>query len=89
MQKLTAHEHPLRKIFSSDFEFKIPEYQRPYRWGTDQALQLLDDLEETSDRGGDEPYFLGSLVLVEQDDGSFDVIDGQQRLTTSPCSSRY
>jgi len=82
MQKLTAHEHPLRKIFSSDFEFKIPEYQRPYRWGTDQALQLLDDLEETLDRGGDEPYFLGSLVLVEQDDASFDVIDGQQRLTT-------
>ncbi|CCW13719.1 DUF262 domain-containing HNH endonuclease family protein [Rhodococcus aetherivorans] len=82
MQKLTAHEHPLRKIFSSDFEFKIPEYQRPYRWGTDQALQLLDDLEETLDRSGDEPYFLGSLVLVEQDDASFDVIDGQQRLTT-------
>ncbi|MDJ0491338.1 DUF262 domain-containing HNH endonuclease family protein [Rhodococcus qingshengii] len=82
MQKLTAHEHPLRKIFSSDFEFKIPEYQRPYRWGTDQALQLLDDLEETLDRGDDEPYFLGSLVLVERADASFDVIDGQQRLTT-------
>lgn len=82
MQRLTAHEHPLRKIFSSDFEFKIPEYQRPYRWGTDQALQLLDDLEETLDRDDDEPYFLGSLVLVEQDDASFDVIDGQQRLTT-------
>ncbi len=82
MQKLTAHEHPLRKIFSSDFEFKIPEYQRPYRWGTDQALQLLDDLEETLDRGDNEPYFLGSLVLVEQADTSFDVIDGQQRLTT-------
>ncbi|MGW8815546.1 DUF262 domain-containing protein [Gordonia terrae] len=82
MQKLTAHEHPLRKIFSSDFEFKIPEYQRPYRWGTDQALQLLDDLEETLDRDDDEPYFLGSLVLVEQDDATFDVIDGQQRLTT-------
>ncbi|MBY4275464.1 DUF262 domain-containing protein [Rhodococcus fascians] len=82
MQKLSAQEHPLRKIFSSDFEFKIPEYQRPYRWGTDQALQLLDDLEETLDRSDDEPYFLGSLVLVEQSDGSFDVIDGQQRLTT-------
>ncbi|WP_405180618.1 DUF262 domain-containing protein [Nocardia sp. NBC_01377] len=82
MQKLTAHEHPLRKIFSSDFEFKIPEYQRPYRWGKDQALQLLDDLEETLDRGDEEPYFLGSLVLVERDDTAFDVIDGQQRLTT-------
>lgn len=82
MQKLTAHEHPLRKIFSSDFEFHIPEYQRPYRWGKDQALQLLDDLEETLDRGNEEPYFLGSLVLVEQADESYEVIDGQQRLTT-------
>ncbi|MFT4084666.1 MAG: DUF262 domain-containing HNH endonuclease family protein [Nocardioides sp.] len=79
---LSAHEHPLRKVFSSDFEFNIPEYQRPYRWGTEQALQLLDDLEVTLERADDEPYFLGSLVLVEQRSGAFDVIDGQQRLTT-------
>ena len=69
MQKnLTAHEYPLRKVFASDFTFRIPEYQRPYRWGTDQALQLLDDLEETLERDDTEPYFLGSLVLVERDD---------------------
>lgn len=81
-KSLTAHEHPLRKIFSSDFEFQIPEYQRAYRWGTDQALQLLDDLEETLERDVEEQYFLGSLVLVERSGSSFDVIDGQQRLTT-------
>lgn len=79
---LTAQEHPLRKVFSSDFKFLIPEYQRAYRWGTDQTLQLLDDLEETLERGGEDPYFLGSLVLVERQDSAFDVIDGQQRLTT-------
>ncbi|KAF0957412.1 hypothetical protein MLGJGCBP_04738 [Rhodococcus sp. T7] len=33
MQKLTAQKHPLRIIFSSDFEFKIPEYHRPSREG--------------------------------------------------------
>ncbi|WP_160098397.1 GmrSD restriction endonuclease domain-containing protein [Rhodococcus sp. T7] len=38
--------------------------------------------KETLDRGDSEPYFLGSPVLVEQDDASFDVIDGQQRLST-------
>lgn len=81
-QTLTAHEHPLRKVFSSDFEFRIPDYQRAYRWGTEQALQLLDDLEETLDRGDQEPYFLGSLVLVAHDQAAYDVIDGQQRLTT-------
>ncbi len=80
---LTAHEQPLSKVFSSDYNFRIPSYQRSYRWGTDEALQLLDDLTETLERGDDsEPYFLGSLVLVEEGGTRFDVIDGQQRLTT-------
>jgi hypothetical protein len=81
-KSLFAHEHPLKKIFSSDYSFRIPQYQRPYRWGVDQAVQLLDDLEESLDRNADEPYFLGSLVLVEVDGATYDVIDGQQRLTT-------
>lgn len=72
---LTAHEYPLKKIFCSDYEFHIPEYQRPYRWSTDQAVQLLDDLEDALQRNTDpnspgqgkrEPYFLGSLVLVDR-----------------------
>lgn len=79
---LSAHELVLGKVFCSDYDFRIPEYQRPYRWGADQALQLLDDLEETLDRGDDEPYFLGSLVLVQKGGAQHDVIDGQQRLTT-------
>ncbi len=83
MKKLEASELALRKVFSSDYEFTIPDYQRPYSWGTEQALQLLDDLEGALDRGSDEPYFLGSVVLVRGDASSHaDVIDGQQRLTT-------
>lgn len=79
---LSAGELTLSKIFCRDYEFRIPGYQRPYRWGADQALQLLDDLEETLERGDGEPYFLGSLVLVENGGAHHDVIDGQQRLTT-------
>lgn len=81
-RSLVAHEQPLRKVFSSDYNFRIPSYQRSYRWGEEQALQLLDDLAETLERSDEEPYFLGSLVLVEDTDTSYDVIDGQQRLTT-------
>ncbi|MBM2614732.1 DUF262 domain-containing protein [Actinoplanes sp. LDG1-06] len=83
MQQLEAHEMPLHKVFCSDYSFHIPEYQRPYAWRKEQALQLLDDLSEALDRNEREPYFLGSVVLVKsKQDPSAGVIDGQQRLTT-------
>ncbi|MFE1173118.1 DUF262 domain-containing protein [Streptomyces sp. NPDC058773] len=83
MQKLEAHEMPLHKVFSSDYDFRIPDYQRPYAWQEEQAVQLLTDLAEALERGSEEPYFLGSLVLVkESGQPRSDVIDGQQRLTT-------
>jgi hypothetical protein len=83
MKKLEAHEVPLSKVFSSDYEFAIPDYQRPYTWGVEQATQLLEDLHDAVDRNPDEPYFLGSVVLVKEPNVPFaEVIDGQQRLTT-------
>ncbi|MFI1395376.1 DUF262 domain-containing protein [Streptomyces sp. NPDC020681] len=83
MQKLEAHEMPLHKVFSSDYDFQIPDYQRPYAWEEEQAVQLLTDLVEALDRGTEEPYFLGSVVLVKGNGTPrADVIDGQQRLTT-------
>lgn len=83
MQRLEAHEVALHKVFCADYDFSIPNYQRPYAWEEEQAEQLLTDLEEALERGGDEPYFLGSIVLVkEQGSARAEVIDGQQRLTT-------
>ncbi|MEJ2854113.1 MULTISPECIES: DUF262 domain-containing protein [unclassified Saccharothrix] len=83
MKKLEAHEVALAKVFSSDYEFVIPDYQRPYRWPAEQATQLLEDLREAVDRDPDDPYFLGSIVLVKEDGwAEMQVIDGQQRLTT-------
>lgn len=83
MKKLDASEVPLHKLFSSDYEFQIPDYQRPYAWRAEQAEQLLTDLEDVLDRAADEPYFLGSIVLVREPGQPLaEVIDGQQRLTT-------
>lgn len=74
---------PLHKVFCSDYSFSIPDYQRPYAWRKEQALQLLDDLSEALDRDSTEPYFLGSIVLVkDKQEPAVEVIDGQQRLTT-------
>ena len=83
MQQREAQEVSLHKVFSSDLDFRIPDYQRPYAWETEQATQLLADLEESLERGPEEPYFLGSVVLVKvKSHAHADVIDGQQRLTT-------
>ncbi len=85
---LTAKEQPLAKIFSDDYMFLIPDYQRPYSWGVDQAQELLDDLigHMRASLGPLEqipPYFLGSLVLIKPETSpKAEVVDGQQRLTT-------
>lgn len=85
---LTAHEQPLSKIFSDDYVFSIPGYQRPYSWTTEQARELIDDLYDFM-KGSDKalgempPYFLGSIVLIKQEaQPPTKVVDGQQRLTT-------
>lgn len=83
--KITGAEYPLCKIFSSEFDFKIPSFQRPYAWTEDESSELFDDLYEFyKNEASDEQYFLGSIVLAKDTSQPFlyDVIDGQQRLTT-------
>ncbi|MDT0507454.1 DUF262 domain-containing HNH endonuclease family protein [Novosphingobium sp. MMS21-SN21R] len=82
-KKISGAEYPLSKIFSSDFEYVIPSYQRPYAWGADQASELFEDLLAFHQAEDEEGYFLGSIVLIKSEDRPFaEVIDGQQRLTT-------
>ena len=87
--KIHGAEFPIRKIFSNDFNFKIPLYQRPYSWTTEQAGELLDDLisfigsDTTTNVDDLSPYFLGSIVLIkDESQPDAEVVDGQQRLTT-------
>lgn len=82
-KKITGAEYPLSKIFSSDFDYVIPSYQRPYAWTTDQASELFDDLYSFFEQELEESYFLGSIVLIKDETKPHsEVIDGQQRLTT-------
>ena len=83
MATIEAKEKKLDKVFCTDYVFQIPVYQRPYAWELEQVAALLDDLLNAKDQGDDEPYFLGSIVLIKQDGASeCEVVDGQQRLTT-------
>lgn len=82
-KKISGAEYPLSKIFSSDFEYVIPSYQRPYAWTVDQASELFDDLKSFYETEDEEGYFLGSIVLIKNEEKPLaEVIDGQQRLTT-------
>ncbi|MBE6662883.1 MAG: DUF262 domain-containing protein [Ruminococcaceae bacterium] len=58
-------------------DFYIPSYQRGYRWGKDEVTRLLDDIYSN----GNNNYCL-QPVVVKRDGERFELIDGQQRLTT-------
>ncbi len=81
-----ATDVELSKLFSNDYIFRLPPYQRPYAWTKEETGELLDDLlNAVGDGDKAEPYFLGSVVLIRPSSPSSSVhlvIDGQQRLTT-------
>ena len=84
MSEIKGNEYPLSKIFSSDFDFFIPPYQRPYAWTEKESEELFDDLYSFWQKSGkDEQYFLGSIVISKKENlPPSEVIDGQQRLAT-------
>lgn len=64
-----------------EHNFFVPSYQRGYRWTEHEVIALLDDIYEFSTEGG-KRYCLQPLIVKCRDDDSFEVVDGQQRLTT-------
>ncbi|GAA9425396.1 DUF262 domain-containing protein [Helicobacter pylori] len=87
MAKIESNDLNLRDILKDELYYQIPIYQRPYQWTEENCEKLLDDLffNYEDDREGD--YFCGSLVLILISEDSkkaktYDVVDGQQRLST-------
>ena len=85
---IKAEEKELRRIFSDDYLFEIPDFQRPYAWTTEQTEDLFDDLITSLDT---EPhYFLGSIVLIKDPDRPrAQIVDGQQRSRPSRSYSAF
>ena len=85
---MQATDMPFTKLINVDQgareHFHVPKYQREYTWGKWQWEQLLNDIEDN-----DPGYFMGSIICVNDaqtittgDELIFEVVDGQQRLTT-------
>ena len=75
----------LKQVFAEGKRsFIIPDYQRGYSWEEDQRKDLLKDIEYGM--SGDYSHYTGTLVAVKkcsiQDNDLFEIVDGQQRLTT-------
>ena len=80
---LEAQDKLIREIFEGNYQFEIPEYQRPSAWTTDQTTELFDDLYaamvDSRSSNAAIQYFLGSIVLIKNDrDPKSSVVDGQQ-----------
>ena len=60
-----------------DVEYIVPIYQRNYAWKAKQIEQLIEDINSAKDN-----YYLGTLIVNQKEQSIYEVIDGQQRLTT-------
>lgn len=68
-------------IFDTKAHYVIPRYQRAYAWEDKEIVQLIDDI---NDIDLSENYYIGSLVVskIQGKTEVYEVVDGQQRLTT-------
>lgn len=80
----------IKDIFSPEQFYNIPEYQRPYVWGDEQIIALLEDVSKAMDNDINKEYFLGCMIWntrVERSSKNIeytyqDILDGQQRFIT-------
>ena len=74
----------LDKTISEVWEDKyvVPLYQRNFAWTEKEINLLLQDVYDSFKKAPDSNYYIGSLVVLRRQDGTLEVIDGQQRLTT-------
>ena len=70
------------EFLDSQHHFLIPSFQRGYRWGDKQVRDLLDDILSFVRAKSTVSYFLQPIVVRHLQDGAWEVLDGQQRLTT-------
>lgn len=82
--------YSIKKVLNENYKFFVPAYQRGYRWRPDEIKQLMDDLnrfreeEDLKSQAERCPFYcLQAVVVKETNNGLLEVIDGQQRLTTT------
>ena len=91
-REIDANVKSVLELLQGNIKFVIPTYQRPYMWESKMQCEqlwsdLIDFIETYRDKNsgevnfGFDEYFLGSIVVFQNENREFEVIDGQQRLT--------
>lgn len=64
-----------------DCRLSVPDYQRPYKWSAKSALTLFNDIYQAYEKNVRE-YRLGTIILYQNNENGFEIVDGQQRITS-------
>ncbi len=71
-----------RKLMGNGLVYRVPMFQRDYSWTEQEWDDLWQDIVGMLEPGGEQGHYLGYLVLQSNDERNYDIIDGQQRVTT-------
>lgn len=81
MSQIQNSKYTIQDAFQN-CSYIVPDYQREYVWSEKEVTQLLEDIGEQAG-SSDSEYFIGTILVAPQEERDrFEVIDGQQRLTT-------
>jgi len=79
---LDTSNRTYRQLVGNGLIYTVPRFQRDYSWTATEWDDLWQDIEGLYEESGEQEHYMGYLVLQSKDSKNFDVIDGQQRLTT-------
>jgi len=84
MNKIEVSLKKFNELFNDRRNIVVPEYQRPYIWGKEKSEEFLKDLEEYFIMGSPNmPYYIGTILyFLNKKEDRYEIIDGQQRITT-------
>lgn len=81
MSEVSVEEKSVGEVFNGGKKYVVPLYQREYAWTDHEVGRLLADIWESYSKNPNRNYYMGTLVVKPIDD-KYEVVDGQQRLTT-------
>nr|WP_233424289.1 DUF262 domain-containing protein [Pseudanabaena biceps] len=82
MMNFNTANQTFRQLLGNGLLYRVPPFQRDYSWTEEEWDDLWQDILGLFAEDGEQAHYMGYLVLQSSNNKQFDIIDGQQRLTT-------